>query len=172
MSVKRKPEQDSLDRWLDSWKDALPGVDLTVEGIVDRVHSLSKAFVRSQEETLRELDVGWPEWQVVRALRFAGAPYRLSPGQLAERSKLSSGAMTNRIDRLEEAGLVTRLPDPDDRRALQIELTASGRELWDRFVSLQAAKESEIAATLDAREQTQLNDLLRRLMLAFERDDG
>ena len=143
----------------------------TVEGIVDRVLVLGKAFVRSQEETLRELAVGLPAWQVVRALRLAGAPYRLSPGQLAERSKLSSGAMTNRLDRLEEASLVKRLPDPVDCRALQVELTMAGRILWDRFVELQAAKESEVAATLDEREQAQLNDLLRRLMLAFEGDE-
>ena len=164
-------QRDSVDRWLESWKDALPGVDLTVEGLVDRVLMLGKLFVRSQGETLRALGVGWPEWQVVRALRLTGAPYRLSPGQLAERSKLSSGAMTNRLDRLEEAGLVKRLPDPADRRALEVELTPAGREMWDRFIELQAAKESQIAATLDAREQAQLNDLLRRLMLAFEGED-
>lgn len=163
-------QRDSVDRWLESWKDELPGVDLTVEGLVDRLLMLGKLFISSQQETLRELELGWPEWQVVRALRLTGAPYRLSPGQLAERSKLSSGAMTNRLDRLEQAGLVKRLPDPADRRALHVELTPAGRKLWDRFIELQAAKESEIAATLNAREQAQLNDLLRRLMLAFERE--
>ena len=172
MNVKQEQtQQDSLDAWLETWKDELPGVDLTVEGIVDRIHSLRKYLVRSQEETLRELGVGFAEWDVVRTLRLAGDPYRLSPGQLSERAKLSSGAMTNRLDRLEEAGLVRRLPDPADRRGLQIELTPAGREVWERFLALQGAKESEVAAALDAREQTQLNDLLRRLMLAFERGD-
>jgi DNA-binding MarR family transcriptional regulator len=172
MSMKTsQPEQDSIGRWLETQKHALPGIDLTVEGIVDRIQALGKYLMRSQEETLRELGVGWAEWQVVRALRLAGEPYRLSPGQLAERSKLSSGAMTNRLDRLEEAGLVNRLPDPEDRRALQIELTDDGRRLWERFLAAQGAKESRVAAALDPREQTQLNDLLRRLVLGFERDD-
>ena len=170
MSVKaEQPEQDSIGRWLETQNDALPGIDLTVEGIVDRIQALAKYLMRSQEETLRELSVGWAEWQVVRALRLAGKPYRLSPGQLADRSKLSSGAMTNRLDRLEEAGLVNRLPDPEDRRALQIELTDKGRSLWERFLAAQGAKESRVAATLDASEQAQLNDFLRRLAIAFER---
>lgn len=172
MRVKtQQTQRDSLDAWLEKTKDALPGVDLTVEGIVDRIHALRKYFVRSQEETLRELGLGYAEWDVVRTLRLAGEPYRLSPGRLSERAKLSSGAMTNRLDRLEESGLVRRLPDPDDRRALQIELTPAGRDVWDRFLALQGAKESELAAALDAAEQEQLNDLLRRLMLAFERGE-
>ena len=171
MNVKAQgAEQDSIGRWLETQKDALPGIDLTVEGIVDRIQALAKYLMRSQEETLRELGVGWAEWQVVRALSLAGKPYRLSPGQLAERSKLSSGAMTNRLDRLEEAGLVNRLPDPEDRRALKIELTDNGRRLWERFLAAQGAKESRVAATLDAGEQQRLNDLLRRLALAFERE--
>jgi DNA-binding MarR family transcriptional regulator len=164
----QQTERDSLDRWLEAAKSELEGVDLTVEGIVDRIHSLRKYFLRSQEETLRELNVGHSEFDVIRVLRLAGAPYRISPGQIAERSKVSSGAMTNRLDRLEEAGLVRRLPDPDDRRALKIELTPAGHELWGRFLVAQAAKESEIAAALDPGEQAQLNELLRRLMLAFE----
>ena len=70
-------QQDSLDAWLETWKDELPGVDLTVEGIVDRIHALRKYFTRSQEETLRELDVGWAEYDVVRTLRVLGHEVRV-----------------------------------------------------------------------------------------------
>lgn len=77
--------------------------------------------------------------------------------------------MTNRLDRLEEAGLVRRLRDPDDRRALLVEPTEEGHALWDRAVAEQATKEALVASTLDAAEKEQLGALLRRLMLAVER---
>ena len=102
-------------------------------------------------------------------LRRSGAPYRRSPGWLAEHLSLSSGAMTNRLDRLEEAGLVRRLPDPDDRRALKVELTDEGHQVWRDAIGAQAIKEASIASELDAEEKQQLTVLLRRLMLYFER---
>jgi DNA-binding MarR family transcriptional regulator len=90
-------------------------------------------------------------------------------GDLAKRADLSSGAMTNRLDRLEEAGLVKRVPDPDDRRGVLVELTEAGSKAWNDSVSAQAVKESLIAAALDKSEKRELNALLRRLMLEFER---
>ena len=78
------------------------------------------------EETLDEHGLSWGEWKVLGLLRHAGPPYRSSPGYLAERAELSSGAMTNRLDRLEAAGLIRRLPDPTDRRGVQVELTEAG----------------------------------------------
>jgi DNA-binding MarR family transcriptional regulator len=77
--------------------------------------------------------------------------------------------MTNRLDRLEQAGLVRRLPDPDDRRGVLVELTDAGRTAWEQSVSAQAEKESLVAAALSAKEKEQLNALLRRLMREFER---
>jgi len=77
--------------------------------------------------------------------------------------------MTNRIDRLERAGLVRRLPDPKDRRALQVELTDDGHRVWKESTGAQAAKEATIASTLDESEKDELTALLRRLMLSFER---
>jgi DNA-binding MarR family transcriptional regulator len=80
--------------------------------------------------------------------------------------------MTNRLDRLEQAGLVRRLPDPDDRRALEVEATDEGRRVYESSVDVQAAKEALIASALDEAEKEQLNALLRRLMLAFELHEG
>jgi DNA-binding MarR family transcriptional regulator len=102
------------------------------------------------------------------ALQQAGPPYRRSPGFLAARADLSSGAMTNRLDRLEERGLLQRLPNPDDRRGVVVELTPDGLELILKALATAAARESVIAAALSDREKTQLNDLLRRLMVRFE----
>ena len=92
-----------------------------------------------------------------------------SPGELSSGLEVSTGAMTNRLDRLEEAGLIRRVRDPDDRRGVKIELTDAGKRVWTDSTSAQARKEALVASALTKREQTQLNSLLRKLMLEFER---
>ncbi|HEX3266617.1 MAG TPA: MarR family transcriptional regulator [Gaiellaceae bacterium] len=160
---------DHVDRFLREIEGELPPIDLEVEGIVERIWGLNKRFLRLSEETMADFGLSEGEWKVLKHLRKAGPPYRRSAGQLARRIELSSGAMTNRLDRMEEAGLIRRLPDPDDRRAVQVELTDAGRRAWDDTISVQAAKEALVAEALNAKEKQQLNDLLRRLMLEFER---
>ncbi len=167
--AKTTEERDHVDRFLEQIKEELPRLDLEVEGIVERIGGLSRRLHRSADETVAEFGLTSGEWKVLSYLRQAGKPYRRSAGQLAERADLSSGAMTNRLDRLERAGLVRRLPDPNDRRSVQVELTDAGRRIWEESVSAQASKEGHVAAALDAREKRQLNALLRRLMLEFER---
>jgi DNA-binding MarR family transcriptional regulator len=162
-------ERDHVDRFLEEFAQQMPIPDLEVEGIVDRIGGLNRRLHRMLDETLAEFDLGEGEWKVLNHLRQAGPPYRRTAGQLAKRAELSSGAMTNRLDRLEEAGLVRRLPDPRDRRSVQVELTDAGARAWEESVSAQAAKEALIAAALDEQEKRQLNALLRRLMLEFER---
>ena len=163
-------ERDAVDRKLDEWLDQLPpGVDPTVEGIVDRIGVISKKLMRTFDETLAEFGLNHGEWSVLGYLRRTGAPHRRSPGELAEQAGLSSGAMTSRLDKLEAAGLVRRLPDPNDRRALRVELTQVGHETWERSANAQAVKEALVTSALDADEREQLNNLLRRLLLAFER---
>jgi DNA-binding MarR family transcriptional regulator len=159
---------DSVDRFLASWDEDVPELDPVVEGIVDRILALSKYLKRSADETFGAYGLNHGEWKVLLALRRSGDPYRRSPGWLAEHLSLSSGAMTNRLDRLEEAGLVRRLPDPSDRRALKVELTDQGHQTWRESIGAQALKEAEIASTLDDDEKEQLTVLLRRLMRSFE----
>src|SRR5215211_4429110 len=117
--------QDAVDRFLAEWNEDVP-LDLLTEGIVDRIQHLSKYIKQTADETFAAFGLNHGEWKLLHALRRSGEPYRRSPGWLAERLGLSSGAMTNRLDRLESAGLVRRLPDPDDRRALKVELTEEG----------------------------------------------
>ena len=164
----KEDEQDHIDRWLAEHE--LPGaVDLEVEGIVDRVNGLQRRLHRMLDETLADFDLSVGEWKALTHLQLDGPPHRKSPGRLAKWAELSSGAMTNRLDRLEEAGLVRRVPDPDDRRGVLVELTDAGARAWEQSVSAQAEKESLIAAALSAKEKQQLNALLRRLMREFER---
>lgn len=163
-------EQDRVDRAIERWTKELPDLDPTIEGIVERIQSLSRFIRRTMDETASETGLSFGEWGVLGMLRHAGPPYRGTPGQLSKWADLSGPAMTNRLDRLESAGLVQRLPDPDDRRAVIVELTEEGRGAWERSVGVQAAKEELItSAALNEKEREQLNALLRRLMLAFER---
>ena len=101
-----------------------------------------------------------------------GPPYRRTPGQLADDMHLSSGAMTNRLDRMEEAGLIRRLPDPSDRRGQLIEPTEAGHAAWDQAVGTQAEQEALIASTLSREEREELHRLLRKLMRAFPAKDS
>ncbi len=163
-------ETDHVDRFLATLE--LPGVDLTVEGIVDRIMGISRRLRRSMDDTLSGFDLTWGEWTVLGTLRHEPS-HRGSPGDLARKHELSSGAMTNRLDCLEEAGLVRRVPNPDDRRGVLVEITDEGRRVWHESVDVQAQKEALItAAALDAGEREELNGFLRRLMVAFERTEG
>jgi DNA-binding MarR family transcriptional regulator len=165
--AKATEERDHVDRFLEETE--LPGIDLEVEGIVDRINGLRRRFHRMLDETLARFGLNAGEWKVLNQLRLAEPPHRRSIGQLAAWAELSSGAMTNRIDRLEEAGLVRRVPDPHDRRGVLVELTKAGHALWEESLRAGAENEALIAAALSAAEKRQLNALLRRLMLEFER---
>jgi len=160
-------EQDHVDRWLAERE--LPGVDKEVEGIVDRINGLNRRLHRMLDETLSEFGLSLGDWKVLNHLQSAGPPYRRSAGKLAARADLSSGAMTNRLDKLEEAELVRRLPDPDDRRGVKVELTDHGLKIWEDALRTGAAQEALVAAALTKEEKNQLNALLRRLMREFER---
>src|SRR5437762_959275 len=159
-----KPTQpDHIDRWLEEIREHLPKLDLRVEGIVDRINGIQRRVRRMLDETLEERGLSSGEWHVLgRLSRSEGG--RRAAGGLAKKVDLSSAAMTNRLDRLEKAGLVRRLQDETDRRSVQVEITTEGRKLWERAVDTQAAKEAIVAEALSPDQQDQLNDLLRRLM--------
>jgi DNA-binding MarR family transcriptional regulator len=166
-------KRDHIDRWMDdAWLEDMPFLDLEVEGIVDRMNGLNRRLRRSLNAVIEEHGLTFQEWDVLGALRQSGPPFRRSAGSLAKRTELSSGAMTNRLDRLEKTGLVRRLPDPDDRRGVLVELTKAGEKKWVETARAQAAYENLIGAALNKREKQQLNSLLRRLMVEFERREG
>jgi DNA-binding MarR family transcriptional regulator len=161
--------RDHVDRFLDEIRAELPAsLDLTIEGVVDRVLGLSRRLQKLLDETLSTTGLSHAEWKLLSSLRWAGPPYRRSAGELARIADLSSGAMTNRLDQLESRDLVRRLRDPDDRRGVLVELTDEGRTLWEAAIGVQAEKEKLFASVLDEDEREQLNGFLRRLMLAFE----
>jgi DNA-binding MarR family transcriptional regulator len=170
MSMKKTEESDHVDRWLEeAWLEGIPNLDLAVEGIIQRMNGLTRRIRRSHKEALAEHGLTWEEWDVLGALRRAGPPHKRSAGELSKFAELSSGAMTNRLDRLEKAGFVKRLPDPDDRRGVLVQLTKAGLDKWLEATGAEAEREALIGAALTKTEKEQLNALLRRLMLEFER---
>jgi DNA-binding MarR family transcriptional regulator len=163
----RRPERDKLDDSLDVWDREIPDLDRLTEGIIERIQILAWNFNQSMEETLEEFDLDRRAFSLLGKLRKLGPPYRASAGQLATLLRLSSGAMTNRLDRMEGAGLIRRLPDPDDRRGTLVEPTAAGHAAWERTVGAQARREVMLTEVLSDAEKGRLHDLLRRLMVAF-----
>lgn len=158
---------DELDAMLEVWAREIPNLDPLTEGIVERIEHLAKAFDRSLEETLAASGLDRRSFKVLAKLRAVGPPYRRSAGQLAERMRLSSGAMTNRLDQMEAAGWVRRLPDPHDRRGTLVEPTEEGHAVWERTAGTQAIREAKISSALDATDRAELNRLLRALMRGF-----
>ena len=158
---------DGLDRALVIWAREIPDLDPVTEGIVERIETLAHAFKDSIEETLKEHDLDRRSFHVLGRLRSYGPPYRRSAGMLASDMHLSTGAMTNRLDRMEAAGLIRRLADPNDRRGTLIEPTEAGHAAWDKTAGTQARREALIAAVLEPAEREQLHGLLRTLMRAF-----
>jgi DNA-binding MarR family transcriptional regulator len=161
--------EDQIDRLLAKIAEVgVVDIDLDVEGIVDRIGKINTRMKRAQKATLREHGLTPEEWGVMTTLRLGKEACRSSPGELADDLELSSGAMTSRLDRLEEAGLVRRLPDPDDRRGVVVELTKKGYEAWDLAANVQGRREAFFARTLTKPEQKQLNTLLRKLLLGLD----
>jgi DNA-binding MarR family transcriptional regulator len=159
-------EKDHVDRFLEQF-EGLQDLDYDVEGIVERIAGIDKRLRRAMEETLAEHGLTYGEWHLLSRVRNSGE--HCSPGDLASDLDLSSGAMTNRLDRLEQAGLVRRRPDPSDRRGVRVELTRKGERVYVESGNAQARKEALFASSLSKREQQQLNALLRKLMLSFEK---
>jgi DNA-binding MarR family transcriptional regulator len=163
----KAPARDQLDESLDAWAREIPDLDRLSEGIIERIQILGWAFNQSMDSTLEEFELDRRSFSLLGKLRKYGPPYRASAGKLATDLRLSSGAMTNRLDRMEAAGLIRRLPDPDDRRGTLVEPTNDGHAAWDRTVGAQARRERMLMEVLSDADKERLHDLLRDLMVAF-----
>jgi DNA-binding MarR family transcriptional regulator len=159
--------QDRIDQILAQWKRERPDLDTRAMGLVGRIQRSAAALRPRLDETHALSGLGGESFDVLASLRRSGAPYQLSPTQLFREMMLTSGAMTNRIDRLEEAGLVSRRPDLKDRRGTLVRLTQKGKALIDAATTNHAANEDRLLSGLSAREQVQLAELLRKLLLSL-----
>jgi len=159
---------DEVDRIVAAWRRERPDLDVGPLEVLSRVSRLSRHLDRDRAAAFTGHGLEPWEFDVLAALRRAGAPYQLSPGQLVAETLVTSGTMTNRIDRLEAKGFVDRVPDPNDGRGVQVTLTDDGRARVDAALTDLLAHEREILAALPAADRDHLADLLRRLTLPFD----
>lgn len=158
--------RDLVDRSIKQWSVQRPDLDAAALGIVSRILILAGRFERGADRALSEHDLSLWQLDVLGALARSGPPYALHPKQLSRSVFLSSGAMTNRIDRLEQAGLVERQADPTDRRAVLVALTAKGLKLTQQAIAARFSEAQANIEALSAKERKVLANLLRKLNLA------
>jgi DNA-binding MarR family transcriptional regulator len=155
---------DAVDRIVEQWKRERPDLDVSSMAIIARI-SLAERLIDDQMRKACS-DFGLERWgfDVLVTLRRVGTPYQLSPTQLYSSLLRTSGAITNRIDRLEEAGFVKRLQDPNDRRGTLVSLTAKGLKTIEAAVDAHVAMEEEMVASLSITDRKTLATLLKRLL--------
>lgn len=160
--------QDEVDRIVAAWATERPDLDLAPLEVFSRVSRLARhlEIARRHAFTATGLE-GW-EFDVLSSLRRAGDPYELTPGRLIEETLVSSGTMTNRIDRLSAKGLVTRAADPDDRRVVRVRLTAQGQDLVDGAMARLLEIERQHLGSLTPSGRSGVASQLRELLLGFE----
>ncbi|NUO61310.1 MAG: MarR family transcriptional regulator [Hamadaea sp.] len=156
-----------MDAVIGQWAAERPDVDVSPIQIVGRISRLSRHFERALKTHFAGFDLERWEFDVLATLRRSGKPYELSAGALLKMALVTSGAMTNRIDRLEGRGLVERRSDPGDRRTVLIRLTTQGRKTVDAILVGHMANEERMLAALSPGERRDLEATLRKLLISF-----
>lgn len=156
-------EPDTVDEIVVQWAEQWPDLDVSALHIFGRMH---RSYLRYQSSLAAVFDrhgINVASFDVLAALRRSGPPYQMTSGQLAEMSLVTTGGVTLRVDRLEQAGLVERERDQNDRRVVYARLTAKGKEVFDAAATEHFANENRMLAELSATERTELADLFRKL---------
>lgn len=159
--------RDEVDDVVSAWRHERPDLDTAPMEVLSRVDRLARHVDRARAAAFSRHDLeGW-EFDVLAALRRSGEPYRASPGALVRATGVTSGTMTNRVDRLAARGLVRRDSDPDDRRSVRVELTEQGRSTVDGALVDLLGAERELLGALDEPSRRTLADALRRLLASY-----
>lgn len=159
---------DEVDRLAADWHRERPDLDISPLEVLSRVTRLARHLDLARRAAFSHHQLESWEFDVLAALRRAGAPYSLSPGQLGAQTMVTSGTVTNRVDRLEDRGFVQRAREPSDRRGVRVVLTTAGQNAVDGALTDLLARERELLATLTAAEQVKLANLLRSLSYEFD----
>ena len=162
------PASDEVDRIVDAWARERPDLDVAPLQVLSRVDRLARHLDRARRTAFTASGLEPWEFDVLAALRRAGSPYQLSPKALLQQTLVSSGTMTNRIDRLVERELVARDADPHDGRGILVSMTETGRGRVDAAIRLLLVAESELLDRLPKADQERLSALLRKLSLDFD----
>lgn len=160
--------RDEVDDLLTAWQSERPGLDVQPMQVLSRVARLARHLDRARRGAFAAHGLEPWEFDVLAALRRQGPPYELSPGALLRTTLVTSGTMTNRVDRLEEAGLVRRRPDPQDKRGVLVTLTAAGQAQVDAALASLLAAERALLAPLPEASRQALADHLRTLLAPLD----
>jgi DNA-binding MarR family transcriptional regulator len=158
---------DAVDAIVAAWNRERPDLDAGPMGVVGRISRLSRVLDKELKDFFAGHGLEFWEFDVLATLRRSGAPYELSAGALLKSAMVTSGAITNRVDRLEAKGLLERVRDPDDRRGVRVRLTDVGLELIDRLVPAHLANEERLLAALSKDDREALMALLRALAVGL-----
>ena len=160
--------QDHVSSILMQWAAERPDLDVSPMGIIGRISRLSLVVEKELMRVFSQFGLNHWSFDMLATLRRAGAPYQLSPTELFRSMMVTSGTMTNRIDRLTEKGLVRRIPDPEDRRGILVELTEQGRKLIDSALASHVSNEAQILQSLSLEEQSTLATLVGKWLSSLE----
>jgi len=159
--------RDEVDDLSEAWARERPDLDLAPVAVFSRLGRLSRHLDLARRDAFTSHGIEPWEFDVLAALRRAGAPYELSPGRLLRETLVTSGTMTNRVDRLTARGFVERYPDPEDRRGVLVRLTPEGKKAVDGAFEALLAAEAGFLAELTGPQQQELAALLRNLLIPF-----
>jgi DNA-binding MarR family transcriptional regulator len=162
--------KDRIEELLKQWKRERPDLDASPMGILGRLMILTRLAERGVNDVLREHNLTIPEFDLLAVLRRCGPPFRQPVGVLCDHTLLSSGAMTNRIDRVEQKGIVRRERNPGDRRGVLVALTPKGRALIDKLIPERLEEAHERVSVLTVKDQRQLDVLLTRFLAALSEE--
>ena len=171
MTGMTEPTQDAVDRIAGQWNREMPQLDTRPMAVFGRIYRIAQLSGARQHRIYQRFGIGRNEFDVLASLRRAGEPFTLAPKQISASLMLTSGGLTGRLDKLERAGLVERLPDPEDRRALRVRLTDAGRQAVEAAVSAGVAAQGQALEGLSSRERSTLDALLRKLHDNFAEDE-
>jgi DNA-binding MarR family transcriptional regulator len=166
--VSRARKRDRIGAILEQWARERPDIETLPMGVVGRIQRAAQALRPRLDATHASFGLLGESFDVLAALRRAGKPYRLTPTQLYEQLMLSSGAVTNRLERLAEAGLIERRPDPNDGRSSLVLLSPKGLKTIERAVGEHVRNEAALLGALSRAEQVQLSGLLERLLISWD----
>lgn len=160
--------EDRIDRVEQAWRRERPDIDVSSVGIVSRIWRVSRHLERERKDRLADLGTDRVTLDVLAMLRRSGPPYRRTAGELTHASLITSGGVSQRLDKLEKAGMVTRHIHPEDRRRIEVQLTPEGMRLVDSVLADLMEHESKLLDELADAEKDDLRRTLKRLLARFE----
>ena len=160
--------KDEVDRIINAWEKVRPDLDFSPLSILSRISRIARQLDIARRNAFAELEISG--FDVLAALRRVGAPYQLSPTQLIQETMVTSGTMTNRLDRLEELELIKRNPDPLDGRGIIVTLTKAGMRSVDKAMEDLLQRERELIKSLSNSERDELAKLLREFSIPFDQN--